>query len=304
MSKKLQEIVEYRMYTTKAELHKAVNTLIGLIEGINLDGVINADELTEIINWCNLHRHLESKSPFSEIIPMIDIALADNRLDDDEIQDLLWLCNRLVKSDDFDEYYNMVTSSIQQLEGIIHGMLADNKLSNTEIDQLSIWMDDHEFLNGTYPFEEINSLLVSAKQDGIISDDERNMLKAFFGNFIDTRLSYNINDFEIKALQSKYSIGGICAVCPEISFENKTFSFTGTSSKANRSEIAEIIIKNSGSFNNNVTKKTDYLIVGNEGNPCWAFSCYGRKVEKAVQLRKEGSTIIIVHEKDFWDEIY
>lgn len=31
----------------------------------------------------------------------------------------------------------------------------------------------------------------------------------------------------------------------------------------------------------------------------WAFSCYGRKVEKAVQLRKDGSQVIIVHENDF-----
>ena len=33
-----------------------------------------------------------------------------------------------------------------------------------------------------------------------------------------------------------------------------------------------------GKFTNNVTNKTKYLIVGNKGNPCWAFSCYGRKI--------------------------
>jgi len=30
---------------------------------------------------------------------------------------------------------------------------------------------------------------------------------------------------------------------------------------------------------------------------------YGRKVEKAIQLRKEGHKIILVHENDFWDAI-
>jgi hypothetical protein len=303
MSKNYSEVDDYRIYTSKAEVHKAVNSLIGIIQGVRLDGVVNADELSEITNWCSLHRHLQNKSPFSEIIPVIDRALMDDHLDNEEIQDILWLCNRVINSDDLEEYYNMVTSSIQQLEGILHGMLADNELSEAEINQLCDWMDDHEFLKGTYPFDEIDSLLVSAKEDGVISEDEKNMLKAFFGNFIDTRISYNINEFEIKNLQSKYSVSGICAVCPEITFENKTFCFTGTSKQAKRNEIAEIILSKGGFFNNNVTKKTDYLIVGGDGNPCWAFSCYGRKVEKAVQARKDGSQIIIVHENDFWDEL-
>ena len=56
-----------------------------------------------------------------------------------------------------------------------------------------------------------------------------------------------------------------------------------------------------GSISKGITKTTDYLIVGDGGNPCWAFACYGRKVEAAVQLRKLGHQISLVHEFDFWD---
>lgn len=56
-------------------------------------------------------------------------------------------------------------------------------------------------------------------------------------------------------------------------------------------------------INNNVIQKTDFLIVGSDGDPCWAFSCYGRKVEKAVNLRKNGLPIISLHENDFWEEV-
>ncbi|GMA55471.1 hypothetical protein GCM10025857_68280 [Alicyclobacillus contaminans] len=52
-----------------------------------------------------------------------------------------------------------------------------------------------------------------------------------------------------------------------------------------------------------MTVDTDYLVVGDQGNPCWAFSCYGRKVEKAVKLRKQGRRILIIHEVDFWDAL-
>ena len=56
-------------------------------------------------------------------------------------------------------------------------------------------------------------------------------------------------------------------------------------------------------FQKNPTKQTDFLIIGADGNPCWAYACYGRKVEKAVHLRKQGSRLLIVHENDFWDAV-
>lgn len=303
MSNKFTEVEQYRKFTAPAEIHKAVNSLIGMLNGIKFDEILNESELSEVINWCNLHRKFDKKFPFSEIIPLIDTALEDEILTKDEIEDILWLCENVVHHDGFNTYYDIVTSSLQQLHGIIHGIMADNFLNDIEVNQLFDWMDEREFLKGFYPFDEIYSLLVSMKRDGVLTEDEKNMLKAYLGNFIDTRTSYNISDIEIKNLQTQYTINGICAVSPDIIFANKTFSFTGTSSRAKRKEIAEIITNMGGIFNNNVTQKTDFLIVGDDGNPCWAFSCYGRKVEKAIELRKDGHSIIIVHENDFWDEV-
>jgi hypothetical protein len=53
----------------------------------------------------------------------------------------------------------------------------------------------------------------------------------------------------------------------------------------------------------NVTQDVTYVVVFDEGNPHWAFSCYGRKVEKAYTLRRKGHPISIVHEIDFWDAL-
>ena len=56
-------------------------------------------------------------------------------------------------------------------------------------------------------------------------------------------------------------------------------------------------------YQNNITNNTSYLIVGNDGNPCWAYSCYGRKVEDAIERRKKGQHLTIVNEVDFWDAL-
>ena len=90
-------------------------------------------------------------------------------------------------------------------------------------------------------------------------------------------------------------------ICQEIDFADRVFCFTGKSLNATRQKISEIVTNNGGTYNDRVTKNTDYLIVGNAGNPCWAYSCYGRKIEQAVDLRKAGGKIKIVNEIDFWD---
>jgi len=294
-----KEIDEYRQFTGPAESQKAINSFRGLLEGIVLDAEVNEREQQELRNWYANYRHLIDRHPFSEILPAIDDALADNILTSEEVQDLLWLCEQVSTT----TYYDLVTSSVQTLHGLLHGVLADTEINENEIFQLNNWLEDHSILKGTYPFDEIYSLIATILADGVVTEDEKNLLKAFFAEFVDTRDSYNINAPDIAKLQEQYSVQGICAKDPDITILGHTFSFTGASSRATRNKIAEEIVSHGGIFNNSVTKKTEFLIVGAEGNPCWAFSCYGRKVEKAVAMRKEGAKIVIVNEHDFWSAL-
>ena len=291
---------DYRQFTKPAELHKAINTLRGLVAGINSDMKVGSEEVTELVHWCEIHANLRDRHPFSEILPVVDQALEDGVVTEDEARDILWLCNNFV---DNSAYYDMVTSSIQFLNGMLHGLLADGKLSDHEIMTLKSWIDANDFLAGTYPFDEINSLLYVILEDKIITEQERETLMALFSDVIDFTSSYNLSEKEFARLREKYSISGICAVCPEISFEGKIFCFTGESYRAKRAEIAETVANLGGIARTSVSAKTDYLIVGNAGNPCWAYACYGRKIEEAVNLRKQGAGIVIVNETDFWDAV-
>lgn len=296
----IKEIDEFRRFTTPAELHKAVNTLKGIVAGITTDEKISEDEINELSHWCLCHANLIDRHPFNELIPLIQSVYEDGIISESEAKDIVWLCNNFVSDAD---YYNLVTSSLQFLCGMIHGILADNEISDGEIYMLKKWTTANDFLSGSYPFDEIESLLLSILADGIVTEDERNSLKAFLSNFVDLKSSYNLDDAEIASLKEHYSIGGICAACQEIDFDGNLFCFTGQSLKAERKEIADLIVSHGGKFNNNLTNKTRYLIVGNNGNPCWAFSCYGRKVEEAIERRKNGQLLTIVNEVDFWDSL-
>ena len=281
-------------------MDKAIHTLEGLISGIAIDDQINRDEVAELENWFNLNYHLLNRQPFSELANLLKEALADGIIAEEEKADILWMCSQYSTNSIF---YNLITSDIQRLHGMLHGIMADNKIELNEIKMLEEWLADHEHLTGAYPYDELCSLVTVVLSDGKLSIAEENMLKVFFSDFLDTKMSYNLNPMELQELRQSINISGVCAMCPQLIIPDNLFCFTGVSYKAKRSDIKAIVESKGGKFKNTVVKDTNYLIVGNGGNPCWAFSCYGRKVEQAVNLRKAGHGILIVHENDFWDEI-
>jgi len=286
-------------FNSRAELEKIINTLTGILQGITVDKKINFSEIEELSHWCNFYRKYENRHPFNELFPIIDTAIENGFLAKEETDDIYWLVNKLTNN----EFCDQTNSSMQILHGILHGILADNILTDEEIIKLSDWINEHDYLNGIYPYDEIRSLLKSVLADGVIDEDERDILKAFFSEFIDTTLSYNLNQTELDALKSKYNVNGICTACPEIKFTGASFCFTGASTNSSRNEIKGLIEQAGANYSDSVTKKTDFLVIGDDGNPAWVFACYGRKVEKAIAMRKSGQRISIISEKDFWDEL-
>lgn len=287
---------KYTQFNTYHRLDKSINSLIGLIQGIALDGEINNKELGLFNLWLKEHYELRDKHPFIELIPVIESSLADGLLTEDERDDILWLCEKLLSTEFVDE----TTASLQMLHGILGGIAADGVVSESELKGLSNWLNDHDFLTSCWPYDEVSSLVTSVLADGKIDVSEQKLLQSFFSEF--TSL---LDDKTITSplLTKEKSIEGVCASCPEIVFENSIFCFTGESKRYKRNELEALVQELGGLTSPTVTQKINYLVIGADGNQCWAYSCYGRKVEKAVELRKKGLRILIVHENDFHDAV-
>lgn len=285
-------------YCGPMRLSKQLEVLKGIFNGITADNIVSRDEANELFNWCILNKEFQGREPFSTLIPAIENALKDNEISDDELADILWIIDSFEHNDVISD---IQTSMIQTLHGLLHGILADGHINNTEILALERWIEEHDFLKGTFPYDEIDSVITSILADRIISDDERDLLTALVSEFIDTSCSININRCEMDEIKKKYSVGGICAVNPDMSIRDKLFCFTGESTKVSRNEFEKFIEERGGRFQNNIVKDTDYLIIGSNGCQCWIFASYGRKVEAAQKLRKEGGKISLISEIDFWD---
>ncbi|UUC44694.1 BRCT domain-containing protein [Flavobacterium cerinum] len=287
-----------QIYTSKSKADKAISSLKGLLLGINMDGEVNETEIKELQLWADSHKELVNRHPFKEFMEVIDAALTNKIPTKETIEDLYWLCQKY-ENDNY--YYDAVTSDLQILQGICHGILADGTINDKEIYDLQQWLNDNDHLNSHYPYDEIRSLVLSVLADKQIDDDERIVLMAYFKQFVSLQ-NENIRE-KVAQQTADVTISGLCTSEPQVEFEGKTFCITGVLKRGNRESLQRDIVRLGGIPTDTITKKTDYLIVGDNGNPAWAFSCYGRKVEKAINLRKEGHTIMLIHEFDFSDII-
>jgi hypothetical protein len=277
-------------------LNSALTTLKGIVIEIATEGKIESREVKKLGNWCSENASYRKLNPFNELLPIIDEALTDGAIERDELEAINWFLEGALSQNSI---YNAIAGDLQYLQGLIHGILSDGLIKEEEIESLKNWLTENEHLSGCYPYDEIYSIIFNALADGKFNEEESETLNAFFAEFACLSLENQIRiDSELK---NEVSTLGVCAVEPVIQFKDKVFCFTGQSVRVNRSELTIMIEAVGGIFSRNFTDDVNYLIYGAEGNQCWAFSCYGRIVEKAMELRKKGDHVLIIHENDFWN---
>lgn len=290
----------YLKFAGPALIDKTINTLEGIILGINLDTELNQEETLLLRQWKNQHEQFLARMPFNEIMITLENVLSDNKISKDEQDDLLWVCKNVRPNS---LYYDSITTDLQILQGILHGIIIDKDITRDELLGLEKWLECNNHLAKNYPYDEIYELVKSVLFDGIISQNEVTILKNFFARFCEVSPASVLTEQELLSIKQATSLYAVCVVEPKIQFKNNLFCFTGKSSKGSRRDIAEVIINAGGLYKDNIISSTKYLIVGDDGNPCWAFACYGRKIEKAIIAKKAGQVINIIHETDFWKKL-
>lgn len=270
-------------------------TLQGLIDGISADNKILPKEVEALRHWVKTHDHISNRPPFAEIIDTIKVALADNKITDSELKDIRYVCQKVMST--FSPSKSNA-NQIQKLHGVASGIAADGDLNPFEWTYLKNWITENSQLKGSWPFDEIEALTNKHMSADLLSNAEKEVILHYFNDFC----GFNGNPAITHPLSEPgIAITGICAFYPDIIIPEKTFCLTGTSKKHPRNKIIEKLLLSGGRYKEDISKQVDYLIVCSEGSSMWTYSCYGRKVEDAVNLRKQGHSILIVHEFDLWD---
>ena len=275
---------------------RQVSELLGLCHGLIADGKVVQSEAESLYAW--LIDQEEAGCPLVETTrAQVGRMLEDGVLDADESVELMRLVRGLIDNrpgaevpfgrdgaptNDLDDY------QVSTLLGLCRGLIADGKIDQNEADTLHTWLMTHE--------ETIDNPVMTAFQ---------RKLRDF------TRREAERSNKNIELLQlldglvgGKTEVGECLRATtlwlddppPKVVFENRKFCLTGRFSYGKRSQCEEEIRARRGSCQSSPGKKTDYLVIGSYAEGTWIQSAYGRKIERAVALRADGSPIRIISE--------
>lgn len=176
------------------------------------------------------------------------------------------------------------TNRLHELLGIVKGIISDDELSDKEILYLDTWLKQNENLAGNYPFDIISESIRFVLEDGVITAEEKTYLLDVLSEFDDP--------------VSKRA----CSVDGEV-FSGRNIVLTGDFIHGSRDDISNELEAAGFTIQNSVTKKTDYLVVGEYGSAQWSQGNYGTKVKKAIELQEKGCSIKIIKEREFFDSL-
>lgn len=182
--------------------------------------------------------------------------------------------------------------TIDELVGICRGILFDAEVNSAEAQALRDWLLRNADNVDEYPYSILLARLTSALRDGVIDESEEADLMFALSSFVGGEANGEFGS-ESASLSTELPCDSpLPSIDPE-----RTFVVTGVFEYGPRATIVEEIERRGGLVKSAVSSRVDYLVIGTIGSRDWMHSSYGRKIEQAIALRKDGAALAIVPER-------
>ncbi|MBQ8429350.1 MAG: hypothetical protein IJX30_04575 [Clostridia bacterium] len=269
------EIKEFSQFIASPVIRNAISEFYGIIRGFSIDNKITKEEFNYLKNWRDEYFIYSGQKDIAEILLMLDVIIVDGVVTIEEIIKL----QSVIKS-----YLDIVSTSTitlatQILDGILKGILIDEKITEEECKNLRQWLYDNIYLAEHYPFDETIKVLDDVLEDSIITQEEL--------DYITTRINQILNPVE--SLREQVN-----------SVEGKHVCLSGNFAYGQKSDVEKEIVLKGGVIDSAVKKTTDILMIGNCECQAYANGTYGTKVKKAMEYNQKGCNIKIIKEADFF----
>lgn len=186
---------------------------------------------------------------------------------------------------------NEQDKAVDQLTGVCAGIISDGVVNQKEADFFAEWVKTHAPLQPAWPFSDILRRLNRIFADGVCDDEEREELK-------DVMAALCGAGEEATPGQPYSTTLPLDTPPPAVVFSGRQFHVTGKFAFGSRSKVFEAIKSRGGiGLDSAPTREGHYLVIGIFASPQWATTSYGRKIQRAVELREDGSGIAIISEE-------
>lgn len=179
-----------------------IHELIGLLKGVNYDGIINDREVIRLQAWVDNNRNLVFDNQQMKLIKMLESILADRVIDEDEKIMILSACEDYLNGSE-DNSVRMY-----ELNGIIEGIVCDGVINESEVMHLLDWMELYgKSLKEYIPSEELCRVIDRILEDGIVTEEEQAELLNMLGDRIKFNQFENKLAYLSRLVKEKKNIG-------------------------------------------------------------------------------------------------
>lgn len=186
---------------------------------------------------------------------------------------------------------------IDELIGLVKGVLADGAICQGEVEFLYGWMTENKGAANAWPanalYPRISAALADGHMDAAEEKEIMELLLATVGG----------NTAPLYGQHSNSSTLPLCKPAPIVDFPGKVFCFTGKFNSGTRNWCQAQIIHRNGACASNITRKLDYLVIGEIGSRDWLHSTHGLKIKKAMDYRDSGVPLRIISEQHWFTQI-
>lgn len=181
---------------------------------------------------------------------------------------------------------------LSELLGLAKGLLADGVVTEPEADLVRQWVAGHPDAVEQWPVNVLNTRLARMYDDGRVDETERQDLAELLTALVGGQAGIIVGEDAATDLP-------VDQPAPRFVWTGSVFVFTGKFAFGPRAECERQVIRLGGLCEPNITRRTNYLVVGTFGSRDWVHTSFGRKIEMAVQYREAGQRLAIVNE-DHW----
>ena len=188
-------------------------------------------------------------------------------------------------------YRNELAQCLTQLAGLATGLVADRELNDKEIRFLRQWLETHDTVIHQWPGDILKARIDAVLADGVVTEPER----AHLLQTLDDLVGCRTETMDAAQHVSELAFDEV----KHIAFAGHTFCLTGDFVYAPRAVCQDACEARGAVVQSGVSRNLHYLVVGSLGSPEWKYGSFGLKIEKAIELKRDGRPIRIVRE-DVW----
>lgn len=192
----------------------------------------------------------------------------------------------------------LIDRGMDEFIGICKGIIFDGIVSQTEAENLLLWMKANPLVTQQFPAKQVFMTLREMLADGEFDYNEERQ-------FLDLLMQVTGAPSSLSEGDNASTQLPLCNPAPPIEFAGKLFVLTGNFDMGPRKLVVDAIQQRGGKVVlSNLRLDTDFLVIGDIGSKAWMHSTHGRKIERAVEYRDQRKTgLSIVSEAHFMSHL-